>query len=42
MANIQNQKDVSRDRMMDEIAEGTGESEFIDFSGKYFRFSDPL
>ena len=34
MANIQNQKDVSRDRMMDEIAEGTGESEFIDFSGK--------
>ena len=34
MANIQKQKDVSRDRMMDEIAEGTGESEFIDFSGK--------
>jgi ADP-heptose:LPS heptosyltransferase len=34
MADSQNRKDVSRDRMMGEIAEGVGEGELIDFSGK--------
>ena len=34
MADSQNQKDVARDRMMGEIAEGLGEGELIDFSEK--------